>query len=409
MTGGTGANRPPFAFPAGSPGAAEHPPVIVFASGAFEIHPAVGLVLMVFLVGVNGYFVAAEFALVAVRRSRVEELVNEGRPRAAILLAAIDKLNDSVAACQLGITLASLALGLFSEPAIAEQLRPLFANLPDAWQGTVAHTLSVVITLSLVTYMHVVFGEQMPKIAALQTPERMALWVAAPLLVFARLTRPAVWLMNGSSTLFLRLFGYRASGEEGEVHSVQELRLLVEDSEEAGEIDPDAADVVLNMFALSDKKVRDVMVPWDRVMALEVSTGSEKVLEAVREGAHTRMPVYRETKDQIVGVVNTKDLFYLFSLRGVVVLEDALYPAQFLDPDVPVSTALRLFRRSHRPMAIVRDNETGRVDGILTLEDVLEEIVGDIEDEHDDPKRRLALLARALRRGPGPKPPPKGR
>ena len=377
------------------------------ASGTLSIPPLVGVLLMVLLVAINGYFVAAEFALVAVRRSRVEELVNEGRARASTLLTAIDHLNDSVAACQLGITLASLALGLFSEPAIAEQLRPLFTHLPDAWQGAVAHTLSVVITLSLVTYMHVVFGEQMPKIAALETPERIALWVAAPLLVFARLTRPAVWLMNGSSTLFLRLFGYSKTGEEGEVHSVEELRLLIEDTEEAGLIDADAADVLLNVFALSNKKVRDVMVPWDKVMALEVSTTSDKILEAVREGAHTRMPVYRETKDQIVGVVNTKDLFYLFSLRGVVVLEDALYPAQFLDPDVPVSTALRLFRRSHRPMAIVLDNETGRVDGILTLEDVLEEIVGDIEDEHDDPKRRLALLTRALRRGPGggPRPP----
>lgn len=363
----------------------------------------VGLVVIPLLIAVNAFFVAAEFALVAVRRSRVQELVGQGKPRAAALLAAIDRLNDSVAAAQLGITLASLALGLVSEPAIADLLRPLFASLPDAWQGVVTRVLSVAVTLGLVTYLHVVFGEQMPKLVALESSERVALLVAAPLNAFARGTRPLIRLMNGSSGLFLRWCGFRAT-DEGEVHSVDELRLIIEESEEAGEIDPDAADFVLNVFALSDKKVSDVMVAWEKVNALELATAPDKILESVREGAHTRMPVYDTTPDQIVGVVNTKDLFFLFSLRGVVVLEDAIYPAQFLPPDEPVSTALRLFRRSKRPMAVVRD-AGGKTLGILTLEDVLEEIVGDIEDEHDDPVRRRAMAAKYLRKsGLVPKP-----
>jgi len=150
------------------------------------------------------------------------------------------------------------------------------------------------------------------------------------------------------------------------------------------------------VFALTNKTVRDVMVPRDKVAGLELRTPPDEILELVRDGAHTRMPVYDGTWDNVVGVVNTKDLFYLFSLKGVVILDDALYAAQYLDPDQPVSVALRLFRKSRRPMAIVRE-KSGAVLGILTLEDVLEEIVGDIEDEHDDPARRAAF-ARAVRR-----------
>ena len=362
-----------------------------------------GLLAIPVLVAVNGFFVAAEFALVAVRRTRVEELVNQGRPRAKALLGAVDRLDDSVAASQLGITVASLALGLVSEPALHDLLAPLFAALPREYQGPLSRVASVAATLAIVTYLHVVFGEQMPKLAALQSPERIALWVAVPINWFARAAGPVVRLMNGSSGLFLRVLGFKPDPGHGEVHTVDELRLLIEDTEEAGLIEPDAADVLMNVFALTDKTVADVMIPWEKVMALEVTLPPEKVLEAVREGAHTRMPVYQGAKDNIVGVVNTKDLFFLFSLRGVVVLEDAIYPAQFLPPDEPVSTALRLFRKSKRPMAVVRDAD-GRALGILTLEDVLEEIVGDIEDEQDDPRRRRALRTKYLRRPP-PKPP----
>jgi CBS domain containing-hemolysin-like protein len=209
--------------------------------------------------------------------------------------------------------------------------------------------------------------------------------------------------MNGLANWLIRRLGYMPSGEAGEVHSIEELRLLVEDTEEAGLIDPEAAEFVVNVFELTDTTVRDAMVPWDKVMSLELTTPPDKILEAVREGAHTRMPVYQGTPENIVGVVNTKDLFYLFSLRGVVVLEDALYDAQFLPPDVSVAVALRLFRRTHRPMAVVRDPQTKAALGILTLEDVLEEIIGDIEDEQDDPARRRAMVAKSQRRGGPPR------
>ena len=365
----------------------------------------VGLVLIPILVVMNGFFVAAEFALVAVRRTRVEELVNQNAPGSASLMYAISDLNRSVAACQLGITVASLALGFVSEPAIHRLIHPLLGNLSAEW----TRALSILITLGLITYLHVVFGEQMPKIAALQSTESIALWVARPVNVFARFSRPLIRLMNGSSSWLLRRLGYRGDGDEGEVHTVEELRLLVEDSEEAGEIDSDAADMVLNVFALADKTVRDCMVPRDKMAALDVNSPPDKVMEVARLGAHTRMPVYDGSLDNVVGIVNTKDLFFLFSTSGVVLLEDALYPATFLDPDEPVANAFRLFRKSHRPMAVVRDSG-GKVLGLITLEDVLEEIVGDIEDEHDVPVPKLKLARRrsvavtAKGATPGPKP-----
>jgi len=358
----------------------------------------VGLLAIPILVLINGYFVAAEFALVAIRRSRVQELVNQGRPGAASLLHAVADLNKSVAACQLGITVASLALGFVSEPAIHRLIHPLFESLPPEW----TRVLSIALTLSLITYMHVVFGEQMPKIAALQASESIGLWVARPVNLFGRLTGPLIRLMNGSSAWFLRRLGYKTDGEEGEIHTVDELALLVEDSEEAGEIDPDAADMVLNVFALADKTVRDCMVPRDKMAALDVNCPNDRVLEVARLGAHTRLPVYDGTLDNVVGIVNTKDLFFLFSTSGAVMLEDALYPATFLDPDEPVANAFRLFRKSHRPMAVVRDS-AGVVLGLVTLEDVLEEIVGDIEDEHDVPVPKLKL---ARRRAAAPLPRP---
>lgn len=370
--------------------------VPLFAAAESDLPTWLGLCLIPLLILINGYFVAAEFAIVAIRKTRVEELVNAKVPRSKALLDAVTEMDRSVAAAQLGITVASLALGLVSEPALHNLIAPLFAHAPPPWSGAFAHVLSVALTLTLVTYMHVVFGEQMPKIAALQSSERVGLWVAKPLNLFARITMPAIRVMNGSSMVFLRWLGFKATDAHGEIYTVDELRLLIEDTEEAGLIEPEAADFVLNVFALSDKTVRDIMVPREKVAGLERRTPPEKIMEAVRDGAHTRMPVYDTTWDDIVGIVNTKDLFFLYSLKGVVILDDAVYPASFLDPEQPVAVALRLFRKTRRPMAIIRE-KSGAVVGILTLEDVLEEIVGDIEDEHDDPARRAAFT-RAVKR-----------
>jgi putative hemolysin len=275
----------------------------------------------------------------------------------------------------------------------------LLAFLPESWGNVAVHSVATGIAFCLITFMHVVFGELIPKTLALQTPDRTALWLAAPLVVFARLTRPITLIMSGTANGIVGLLGYKPAHGEQMVHSVDELALLIEDTEEAGILDSDQAEFVQNVFRLSDKCVRDCLIPADKMAAMELNTPPDKVLEAVRRGAHTRMPVYEGDPNNIVGIVNTKDLFYLFSLQGVVVLHDALYPPLFLKPENTMAEALSLFRKAHRPMAVVREND--KVLGLITLEDILEEIIGDIEDEHDRPTPKLRLRsARSLPKSP---------
>lgn len=355
-----------------------------------------GLLLIPALVVLNGLFVAAEFSLVSVRKTRIEELIHRGVGSAHSVESALNRMDRSIAATQLGITLASIGLGFVGEPALADLLKPLARSLAGAtgWWSAAAHSIAGIVAFFLITYMHVVFGELIPKTLALQTADRSALWLSGPLNVFARLSRPLLGIISGTANFLLRRLGYHAASGEEMVHSVEELKLLIEDSEEAGILDADQAEFVQNVFHLSNKRVRDCMVPRDKMAALELSTPPDKVLEAVRTGAHTRIPVYEGALDNIAGIVNTKDLFYLFSLQGVVVLQDAMYPPLFLKPDESMANALRLFRRARRPMALVRETgpdagATGTILGLITLEDVLEEIVGDIEDEHDRPTPKL--------------------
>ena len=355
-----------------------------------EVWAWLGILTIPLFVAINGFFVAAEFALVAVRKTRVEEMVHHGMAGAKAVEIGVANLDRSIAATQLGITLASIALGWIGEPAVAKLIEPIFAVIPDAWRGVTSHSVAFGIGFLLITFLHVVFGELIPKTVALQIPDRAALWVAAPLVMFARIARPLIFLMNGTGNTILRLFGFQPAGGVELVHSVEELALLIEDTEEAGILSETQAEVVQKVFRLSSKRVRDCMVPRDKMASLELTTPPEKVLDVTRTGAHTRMPVYKDTVDNIVGIVNTKDLFYLFSLRGIVVLEDAMYPALFLNADDEVAEGLKCFRSNRRQMAVVRD-PGGHVLGLITLEDILEEIVGEIEDEHDrqTPEARL--------------------
>lgn len=360
----------------------------IFGTNSHWLWDIAGLLLIPALVVLNGMFVAAEFALVSVRKTRIEELIQRGIKGARSVESAILRLDYSIAATQLGITLASIGLGFVGEPSLARLIEPLTVLLPEGWRGVAAHTAATVLAFLLITFLHVVFGELIPKTIALARADRAALWLAGPLNVFARLSRPLILTMNGTANFIVRLFGYRAATGEEMAHSVEELLLLIEDTEEAGILDSDQAAFVQNVFRLSNKRVRDCLVPRDKMAALELSMPPDKVLEAVRNGAHTRMPVYEGEIDNIVGIVNTKDLFFLFSLKGVVILQDALYPPLFLKADESMANALRLFRRARRPMALVRGAEE-RIIGLITLEDVLEEIVGDIEDEHDRPTPKL--------------------
>jgi putative hemolysin len=341
-----------------------------------------GLLSIPALIVLNASFVAAEFSLVAVRKTRVEELVHNGVRGAKAVQVAIGSLDRTIAATQLGITLTSLGLGWLGERALFDLLEPLFQLAPFPVSRLAIHSAATVLAFLIITYLHVVFGEFIPKSLALQSPDRIALWVAQPLMIFEKLARPLIALIRGTGNSILHLLGVKPMHGEQALHSVEELLLLIEDTEEAGLLDPEQAEFAQNVFRLSGKQVIDCLVPREKMAALEITTPPENILATVRQTAHTRMPVYEGQIDRIVGIVNTKDLFYLFSLRGFVVLEDALYPPLYLKPDASVAMALKLFKSSKRPMALVRDDE-GHILGLITLEDILEEIVGDIEDEHD--------------------------
>jgi CBS domain containing-hemolysin-like protein len=345
-----------------------------------------GFLAVPLLVLLNAFFVAAEFALVAVRRSRVDEMLSKRRAGAGAVKQAVEHLDDAIAATQLGITLASLALGWIGEPSLARLIEPVFDFLPAVTAWIATHTLATIVAFTLITFMHVILGELAPKAVALQRPDAVSLWVAQPLLLFAKVMRPFISVMNYLGNGVVRLLGYEPISGSEMVHSVEELSLIIEETRRAGVLPRDQAEYVRNVFRLPAKRVIDCMVPLERMDALDLQTPEQRILEKVRDGAHTRMPVYEGNVDNIVGIVNTKDLFHLFSLRGMVVLDDALYPPVFVDPERPISEVLRQFRRQRRPMAVVRD-ANGKTLGLITLEDIVEEIVGEIEDEHDPPAR----------------------
>ena len=347
------------------------------------------------LVMVNGFFVAGEFALVAIRRTEVEQLLKTGTRRAKSLHRQFESLDDAIAACQLGITVASLLLGWLGEQAFAQLFFPVLSFLSGPWQIAAAHTAASIIAILLITVLHVVLGEQSPKLVALQLPGRVALWIALPLEYFTKATKPLVLLMNFLSNGVTRLLGLPPISGEHRLHSVEELSMLIEEVEEAGLISPEQAEYVNNVFLFSAKKVGECMLPREKMICLELHMPLNQVLDMVRDSAHTRIPVYDTNIDNIVGIINTKDLLHLVSLQGMAILDDAIYPASFMKPDQSIAEALRHFKKTRRHMAVVR-NDQHEVVGLITLEDILEEIIGDIEDEHDTPKaQRRFRLSRA--------------
>jgi CBS domain containing-hemolysin-like protein len=296
-------------------------------------------------------------------------------------------MDRTIAACQVGITAAGIALGWVGEPAIAQVVEPAFGFFPTAWQGVLTDTVAFGITFLLLTFLCIVFGELIPKDLALRKPDDTALWVASPMLVVTKLSRPFVVLMLVTKKVLLRCFRMQPATPGETAHSIEELSLLVEDSQDYGTLNQTQAEFVQRTIHLSGKKVKDCLVPREKMMALKLKTSPEQILEVLREKAYTRMPVFDDDLDNIVGIVNTKVLFHQISLNGHLVVQDAMYQAIFLKPDADVATALQLFREARRPMAVVR-GENGHVFGILTLEDVLEEIVGGMEHEHDPPAAR---------------------
>jgi CBS domain containing-hemolysin-like protein len=342
---------------------------------------ALGVVAVLALILANAYCVATEFSLVAVRRSQTKLWEREGRRGAAATAHATARLDDSIAATQLGITLASIGLGALGEPVLA---RLFEAGLAQAGLGgpIEAHSLALAAAFALITFGRVVTGELAPKALALDRPGTVALICSGPLLVWVRIFRPLLWAMNGCGNLLVRALGIAPAGEGSRAHSPDELQLLVSEANDAGAIRPQTGRTLAGVLAIVRTRVRDVRVPRERVFAIPRGIEPEELLDRLRQEGYTRLPVYEATLDHVVGVLHTKDLFHLYAKHRIVVMEDAIRPFLEMRPDVDVSAALVEFRRARSHLALVRERG-GPLLGIVTLEDVLEGIVGEIEDEHD--------------------------
>ena len=325
------------------------------------------------LIAVNAFFVAAEYGLVTSRRTRIIELERQGNRRARRVLQITSDPPRFIAAMQLGVTISSLGIGALGEQVLAKRFDTVMASF-----------LAVLLALLIVTYLHVVIGELVPKGIALGHPERTALWVSAPVRVFFVVFRPLIWLLERSSEVILRLLSLEPPGAEGEAHSEAELRMLLSTSAEQGEIEQGEQEMLYKVFDFADKEVADVMVPRPEVAAISVALPPEEALQAVLDSPYTRYPVYRESLDDIVGVLHVRDLFKAIHDRGLGGLDLAslLRPAYVVPETKDLASLLQEFRDTSSHFAVVVD-EYGAMVGIATLEDLLEEIVGEIEDEFD--------------------------
>ena len=334
------------------------------------------------LILLNGFFVAGEYGLVTARRTRIRELEERGNRRARAVLGIVADPPRFIAAMQLGVTLTSLGIGALGEQALAKVLDPIMASL-----------LAFAIAFLIITFLHVVVGELVPKGIALQHSETVALAVSAPVRGFFVLLKPLIWVLQRSTELVLRAFGLEPPGGDMEVYSEAELKMLLSRSREEGEIEPQEQEMLYKVFDFADKEVSAVMVPRPEVVAISAELPPEEALAAMIASPYTRYPVYRESLDHVIGILHVRDLFSAIVDRGIsgVEIESMVRPTHIVPETKDLAALLAEFRRDNQHMAIVVD-EYGDLEGIVTLEDLLEEIVGEIEDEFDLPDESIERL-----------------
>ncbi len=340
------------------------------------------LALTLLLVLANGFFVAAEFAFVGARRSKLQQMADAGDRKARRALLVLDDLDRMIAGTQVGITLASLALGWIGEPALATLLdRALHLAGLNPPPALVHSTAAVATAFVIITYLHLVIGEVLPKTVALRAPEALARWVALPLIVFGKLTAPVVWVIDRSSTSLLRLVGVQDSHGMQHVHSPEELRLIVMQARAQGTLDESDSAMLAGVFDFHEKKARDVMRPRTAVVGIPIDATEDEVWTLVRRERYSRYPVYRDTLDDVAGVLLAKDLFLRDDAAPWSLA--AMMREPLLIPDTrPAERVLDDLRRTRAHLAVVLD-EYGGTAGIVTMEDLVEEVVGDIADEYD--------------------------
>jgi CBS domain containing-hemolysin-like protein len=340
------------------------------------------LVAVGVLILLNAFFVAAEYGLVTARRTRIVELQHQGNRRARDVLRITSDPPRFIAAMQLGVTLTSLGIGALGEVALSR-----------LFDKAISTVLAVIFAYLILTFLHVVIGELVPKGIALGHSEGTALFVSAPVRFFFTVMRPVVWFLEAATEIVLKWLGLKPPGADDDVLSEAELRMLVSRSTQGGEIEQQEQEMLYKVFDFADKEAKDVMVPRPEVVALSIDLPPEQCLEAVMDSPFTRYPVYRESLDDVVGILHVRDLFRALRDRGMheVKVEDIIRPAHIVPETKDLAALLAEFRRANQHMAIVVD-EYGDMEGIVTLEDLLEEIVGDIEDEFDLPDESIEQI-----------------
>lgn len=347
------------------------------------IQQIIGNLLFIFLlVFANAFFVAAEFAIVKVRSSQILQRMKKGHRRAALAKHITDHLNEYLSATQLGITLTSLGLGWAGEPLIADMLAGPIMALGITTETT-RHAVAFGLGFGFLTFLHIILGELAPKSLAIQHAESTTLVIAWPLQVFYLVFKPVIILLNASANIILKMAGITPSSTRELLHSAEELQILVDEGARTGVLDKTEQELISSIFEFSNTTAKEIMVPRMEVVAVNITTPRERLITIVTEEGYSRLPVYRNTIDNIVGVIYTKDLISLLEHRDLIVLEDIIRPAHFVPSSIQISVLMRELQEQKIHMAIVLD-EFGGTQGVITMEDILEEIVGEIHDEYDE-------------------------
>lgn len=342
----------------------------------------INIFVIIFLLFVNGFFVASEFALVKVRKTRLEQLCNEGSSSAKRALKLVENTNKMLAAAQLGVTIASIALGWVAEATIVQLIQPIINVLPFLNSTVTAHVIAVPVSFVIVTYFHVLLGEQLPKCLALTNPDNMALLVSAPMDLFITIFKPFVWLLMISSEKLLCAC-HVTPNQASLAHSTEELDMLVDASYNEGVLNETEAEMLHNMFKFSDLMAKQVMIPRTDMMCIPSDITYEELTAFALENQYTRYPVYEENIDKILGFIHVKDLYSLSMNKEEFSIQKLIRPILLVPETMTLDNLIIEFRKTHGQMAVVID-EFGGTSGLITLEDVLEEIIGEVQDEFDE-------------------------
>jgi CBS domain containing-hemolysin-like protein len=342
------------------------------------------ILITLFLVTLNGFFVAAEFAIVKVRYSQIELRAKSGNRMAGTAQNILDNLDSYLSATQLGITLASLGLGWIGEPVVSKIILACAHGLGFDWPEELAHKIALPFAFAIITVLHIVFGELAPKSIAIRKPEETTLAVSLPMRAFFLLFRPFIWVLNSFANSMLRLVGIQPA-EEHEAHSTEELRLLVKQGQKSGAIKEDNYQIIQNAFDFSELTAQQVMVPRKNIFGLDIDTTRAEILKEVVENGYSRIPIFDNDIDNLLGIVYAKDIFKANTASDTWQLKDLMRPVHYVYASTRLNRVLKDFQSKKIHVGIVID-EYGGTEGLIALEDILEELVGEIQDEHDDEK-----------------------